>query len=173
MDSLQRLSNSERSTLYMTLLAAFAILLHRYSGQDDIVVGTPIANRQDHQLEGLIGYFVNALVMRTRIAPEKSFADLMASVRATSLEAFRHREIPFEQLKEILPPQRSLNTPPVFQVMFANQNVPTKAHRMEGLEVEPMKAAMLQVRFDLEVVISSEANEYELCWLYNRELFDR
>jgi|GEM_PF-166635 len=173
MDSLQRLSNSERSTLYMTLLAAFAILLHRYSGQDDIVVGTPIANRQDHQLEGLIGYFVNALVMRTRIAPENSFADLLASVRATALEAFRHREIPFEQLKEILPPQRSLNTPPVFQVMFANQNVPIKAHRMEGLEVEPMKAAMLQVRFDLEVVISSEANEYELCWLYNRELFDR
>jgi len=173
MDALQRLGNSKSSTLYMTLLAAFAVLLHRHSGQDDIVVGTPIANRQDHQLEGLIGYFVNALVMRTRIAPEKSFADLLASVRATALEAFRHREIPFEQLKEILPPQRSLNTPPVFQVMFAHQNVPIKAHRMEGLEVEPMKAAMLQVRFDLEVVVSSDANEVELCWLYNRELFDR
>jgi amino acid adenylation domain-containing protein len=173
MDALQRLGNSKSSTLYMTLLAAFAVLLHRYSGQDDIVLGTPIANRQDHQLEGLIGYFVNALVMRTRITPEKSFADLLASVRATALEAFRHREIPFEQLKEILPPQRSLNTPPVFQVMFAHQNVPIKAHRMEGLEVEPMKAAMLQVRFDLEVVVSSDANDVELCWLYNRELFDR
>ncbi|HEX3587317.1 MAG TPA: condensation domain-containing protein, partial [Candidatus Angelobacter sp.] len=173
MDALQRLSNNERSTLYMTLLAAFAVLLHRYSGQDDIVVGTPIANRQDHQLEGLIGYFVNALVMRTRIAPEKNFADLLASVRATALEAFRHREIPFEQLKDILPPQRSLNTPPVFQVMFANQNVPIKAHRMEGLEVEPMKAAMLQVRFDLEVAVSSDGDDVELCWLYNRDLFDR
>jgi amino acid adenylation domain-containing protein len=172
-DALQRLGNSKRSTLYMTLLAAFAVLLHRYSGQDDIVLGTPIANRQDHQLEGLIGYFVNALVMRTRIEPEKSFADLLAQVRTTALEAFRQREIPFEQLTEILPPQRSLNTPPVFQVMFAHQNVPTKAHRMEGLEVEPMKAAMLQVRFDLEVVVSSDADAVELCWLYNRDLFDR
>lgn len=173
LEGLQRLSNNERSTLYMTLLAAFAVLLHRYSGQDDIVVGTPIANRQDHQLEGLIGYFVNALIMRTRIAPEKSFRDLLASVRATALEAFRHREIPFEELRGILPAQRSLNTPPVFQVMFAHQNVPTKGHRMEGLEVEPMKAAMLQVRFDLEVVVSSDANDLELCWLYNSDLFDR
>jgi amino acid adenylation domain-containing protein len=172
-EALLRLSNAGRATLYMTLLSAFAVLLHRYSGQDDIVVGTPIANRQDPQLEGLIGYFVNALVMRTRVAPEKSFQELLATVRTTALDGYRHRDIPFEQLREILPPQRSLNTPPVFQVMFAHQNVPTAGHHMEGLEVEPMRAAMLQVRFDLEAVFSSDAENLELCWLYNRELFDR
>src|SRR5262249_30652547 len=161
------------ATLYMTLLSAFAVLLHRYSGQDDIVVGTPIANRQDPQLEGLIGYFVNALVMRTRVTPEQSFRELLTTVRATALDGYRHRDIPFEQLREILPPQRSLNTPPVFQVMFAHQNVPTTGHHMEGLDVEPMKAAMLQVRFDLEAVFSSVAEDLELCWLYNRDLFDR
>ncbi|HEY7403990.1 MAG TPA: amino acid adenylation domain-containing protein, partial [Candidatus Angelobacter sp.] len=172
-EALQRLSNSSKATLYMTLLSAFAVLLHRYSGQDDIVVGTPIANRQDPQLEGLIGYFVNALVMRTRVTPEQSFHELLATVRATALDGYRHRDIPFEQLREILPPQRSLNTPPVFQVMFAHQNVPTTGHHMEGLDVEPMKAAMLQVRFDLEAVFSSVAEDLELCWLYNRDLFDR
>ena len=170
---LNRLSNTGQATLYMTMIAAFAVLLHRYSGQDDIVVGTPIANRRDPQLEHLIGYFVNALVMRTRVAPEKSFRDLLGSVRATALDAYRHRDIPFEQLREILPAQRSLNTPPVFQVMLAHQNVPLTAQRMEGLEVEPMPAAMLQVRFDLEVAVSGIGNDVELCWLYNRDLFDR
>jgi amino acid adenylation domain-containing protein len=174
LESLQRLSNAGKATLYMTLLSAFSVLLSRYSGQDDIVVGTPIANRQDPQLEGLVGYFVNALVMRTRVAPEKSFRDLLASVRSAALDAYRHRDIPFEWLREVLPPQRNLNTPPVFQVMFAHQNVPSATQRMEGLEVEPMKAAMLQVRFDLEVAASSaDDGDIEICWLYNRDLFDR
>ncbi len=172
-EALVRISNAGRATLYMTLLSAFAVLLHRYSGQDDIVVGTPIANRQDPQLEGLIGYFVNALVMRTHVAPEKNFQELLAMVRTTALDGYRHRDIPFEQLREVLPPQRNLNIPPVFQVMFAHQNVPTTHHHMEGLEVEPIRAAMLQVRFDLEAVFSSDQAALELCWLYNRELFDR
>ena len=108
----------------MTLLAAFGVLLARYSGQDDIVVGSPIANRQEEQLEELIGFFVNTLVMRIRLTPAMSFRELLAQVRQTALEAYRYQDIPFERLVEELSPQRSLNTTPVFQVIFALQNMP-------------------------------------------------
>ena len=103
----------------MTLLAAFAVLLERHSGQQDIVVGSPIANRQDAQLEHLIGFFVNTLVMRLRVDPHRSFSELLGIVRAVTLEAYQHQNLPFERLVEELSLPRSLNTTPVYQVMFA------------------------------------------------------
>ena len=148
---LKRLSEEHQATLYMTLLAAFGVLLSRYSGQDDIVVGSPIANRQEVQLEEMIGFFVNTLVMRMRVKGEMSFGELMGEVRKTALEAYQHQEIPFERLVEELSPERSLNRTPVFQVSFALQNAPWVPAHLKGLEVEPVRGGELRVRFDLEV----------------------
>src|ERR1041384_6162705 len=121
----------------MTLLAAFGVLLWRYSGEEDIVVGTPIANRQDAKLEGLIGFFVNALVMRMRVSGEKSFEELLREVKKTTLEAYQHQDVPFEKLVEELAPVRSMNTTPLFQVTFALQNVALESQEMTDLDAEP------------------------------------
>ena len=96
----------------MTLLAAFAVLMHRYSGQDDIVVGSPIANRQDERMEGLIGYFANMLAMRVRVDPNASFRELLDQVREFALEAYRHQDIPFERLLEELSVSRNSSRRP-------------------------------------------------------------
>ena len=170
---LKRLSQDHQSTLYMTLLAVFGMLLSRYSGQDDIVVGSPIANRQEEQLEALIGFFVNSLVMRVRPRGEMSFGELLSEVRQTALAAYEHQDVPFERLVEELSPERSLNTTPLFQVMFALQNAPLDKQQLKHLEVNPIRGGELRVRFDLEVHAFERAGEITLSWLYNRDLFDR
>src|SRR5262245_30755774 len=170
---LQQLSRSRQSTLYMTLLAAFGVLLGRYSNQDDIVLGSPIANRQEALLEELIGFFVNTLVLRLRLQPELSFAELLGEVRQTALEAYQHQNLPFERLVEELAPQRSLNTTPLFQVLFALQNAPQVEQQMEGLAVEPLPGDALRVRCDLELHAWEHEGGLTLSWLYNRDLFDR
>src|SRR5262249_26340323 len=147
---LKRLSQANQATLYMTLLAGFGVLMSRYSGQDDIVVGSPIANRQEAQLEGVIGVFVNTLGMRVKGERERSFGELLGEVRRVALEAYQHQDVPFERLVEELSPPRSLNTTPLFQVNFALQNAPRVERRMEGLEIEPVGGDELRVRFDLE-----------------------
>lgn len=170
---LKQLTHENQSTLYMTLLSAFALLLHRYSGQDDIVVGSPIANRQEAQLEQMIGFFVNSLVMRVRLNPEQSFTELLASTRSTALEAYQHQDVPFERLVEQLAPQRSLNKTPIFQVVFAVQNAPMGRQQLKGLEVEPVGGDELRVRFDLELHVFEHGDHLGFYWLYNRGLFDR
>ena len=157
----------------MTLLAVFGMLLSRYSGQDDIVVGSPIANRQEEQLEALIGFFVNSLVMRVRPRSEMSFGELLSQVRQTALAAYEHQDVPFERLVEELSPERSLNTTPLFQVMFALQNAPMDKQQLKQLEVNPVNGGELRVRFDLEVHAFERGGEIALHWLYNRDLFDR
>ena len=104
---LRRLNQANQTTLYMTMLSAFAVLLSRYSGQDDIVVGSPTANRQDAQLERMIGFFVNTMVMRVRVGQASSFRELLAEVKQTALEAYQHQDVPFEKLVEELAPHRS------------------------------------------------------------------
>jgi amino acid adenylation domain-containing protein/non-ribosomal peptide synthase protein (TIGR01720 family) len=171
--ALKQLGQAHGTTLYMTLLAAFAVLLQRYSGQDDIVVGSPIANRQDTQLEALIGFFVNSLVMRVRVNPEGSFRQLLAAVRGTTLDAYMHQDIPFERLVEALSPERRLSVTPIFQVMFALQNTPIGPQQVKGLEIAPVVGDELQVRFDLEVHALEREGRIDFYWLYNRDLFDR
>ena len=149
-ESLKRLSHAQQATLYMTMLSAFAVLLARYSGQDDIVVGSAIANRQEAQLEKLIGFFVNSLVMRVRLSPHMTFKGLMAEVRQTTLAAYQHQDMPFERLVEELSPERSLNTRPIFQVVFALQNVPHSQQRLAGLEVESIPGSDLRGRAELQ-----------------------
>ena len=170
---LKHLSQKEQATLYMTLLAAFAVLLSRYSGQDDIVVGSPIANRQDAQLEEMIGFFVNSLVMRVRVQAEMSFRQLLGEVRRTALEAYQHQDVPFERIVGELAPQRSLNTTPLYQVMLEVQNAAYELHELEGLVVERVRSNGLKVRFDLEMHAFDHGGKSGFFLLYNRDLFDR
>lgn len=170
--ALKRLAHSGNATLYMALLSALAVLLERYSGQKDIVVGSPIANRQEAQLEKLIGFFVNSLVMRIRVEEEQTFPQLLARVREVALAAYQHQDLPFEKLVEELAPRRSLNTPPIFQVMFALQNAPMTAQRIKGLEIEPIESKEMRVRLDLEVHARESGAGLEFHWVYNSDLFE-
>jgi hypothetical protein len=169
---LKQLSRRHQATLYMTLLASFGVLLARYSGQDDIVVGSPIANRQEANLEQMIGFFVNPLVLRMRIKPAMSFADLLAQVRRTALDSYEHQDVPFERLVEEISPQRSLNSSPIFQVVFTMQDLQDPP-QMKDLQVERLRPGQLQARFDLLVHTREREGGVDIVWLYNRDLFDR
>jgi amino acid adenylation domain-containing protein len=162
-----------RSTLYMTLLTAFAVLMHHYSGQDDIVVGSPIANRQDERLEGLIGFFANMLAMRVKVDPNASFRELLDQVREFALEAYRHQDVPFERVLEELYVDRSLNRTPVFQVIFALQNASSGLQELKGLKIEELGAEAWTARFDLEVNAIERNGQLDIVWIYKRDLFDR
>ena len=146
---LNELSRREGLTLFMTLLAGFQILLSRYSGQDDIVVGTPIAGRSRVEIEGLIGFFVNTLVMRTKLTGEPTVRQALSRVREMALEAHAHQDLPFERLVEELQPDRSLSHTPVFQVMFTLQNAPEGRMRMEGLSISEQGFEIESEKFDL------------------------
>ncbi|HZU33902.1 MAG TPA: amino acid adenylation domain-containing protein, partial [Candidatus Angelobacter sp.] len=169
---LKQVGQANDATLYMVLLSAFALLLQRYSGQNDIVVGSPIANRQDSQLENLIGFFVNSLIMRVRPGIEQGFPQLLASVRNVALEAYQHQDLPFERLVEELSPERRLNAAPIFQVIFALQNAPMAVEQFKDLQVEAVAADDPRVRIDLEVHAVEHDAVLDLHWLYSRDLFD-
>ena len=171
--ALKRISQEHNATLYMVLLSAFAVLLSRYSGQDDVVIGSPIANRQDPQLEDMIGFFVNTLVLRIRLDAAMSFSDLFQQVRETALDAYRYQDVPYERLVEEVLPTRRLDQTPIFQVLFALQNTPTSASRFEELEITPLRAGEPRVRYDLEANAWEREGSIALSWLYNRDLFDR
>ncbi len=157
----------------MLVFAAFNVLLSRWSGQQDIVVGTPIAGRRRTELEGLVGFFANTLALRTRVDGARAFRELLREVRATALEAFAHQDLPFEKLVEVLKPPRNLAHSPVFQVLFVLQNAPWEAERFGDLRVSPAEIAPGDTaRFDLSV----SAAEFEgRLWLgleYSTDLFD-
>ena len=173
MEKVAALKQCGRSTLYMTLLAAFAVLMHRYSGQNDIVVGSPIANRQDERLEGVIGFFSNMLVMRVGVNPNASFRELLDQVREFALEAYRHQDIPFERLVDELSVDHSVNRTPIFQVIFALQNASSELQELKGLQIEELGAEAWTVRFDLEVNAIERNGQLDIVWIYNRDLFDR
>jgi len=169
---LKRISQEHGATLYMTLLAAYGVLLSRYSGQEDVVVGSPVANRQECGVEGLIGFFVNTLAMRMRVRAGMSFAELLGQVKQTALEAYQHQDVPFERLVEELSPQRSLHATPLVQVTFAMQNAPWQPQQLRGLEVEVIERDQHRVRFDLELQAFETNSQLRLVWTYNRDLFD-
>jgi amino acid adenylation domain-containing protein len=149
--ALEALSQQEGVTLFMTLLAAFQTLLYRYTQQEDIVVGSPIANRNRSEIEGLIGFFVNSLVLRTHLSGNPTFRELLSRVREVALGAYAHQDLPFEKLVEELHPERSLNQNPLFQVVFALQNAPMEALELPGLTLSPLQFVDTgTTRFDLE-----------------------
>lgn len=150
-EALEALSQQEGVTLFMTLLAAFQTLLHRYTQQEDIAVGSPIANRNRSELEGLIGFFVNSLVLRTNVSGNPTFRELLSRVREVALGAYAHQDLPFEKLVEELHPERNLNQNPLFQVVFALQNAPMEALELPGLTLSPLQFVDTgTTRFDLE-----------------------
>lgn len=172
LSALKDLGQNTQTTLFMTLLATFAVLLQRYSGQHDIVVGSPIANRQDVLLEQLIGFFVNSLALRVHVKTEEDFHQLLQAVRSMTLEAYVHQDVPFARLVEALAPRRSLNVSPIFQVLFALQNAPMGDQQFTGLDIEPLKLPGLLVHFDLELHAREHNGALELHWVYNPDLFD-
>ncbi|MBN8468384.1 non-ribosomal peptide synthase/polyketide synthase [Corallococcus exiguus] len=171
-ERLGALGQQEKATPFMTLLAAFQVLLGRYSGQDDICVGSPIAGRRMARLEGLIGFFVNTLVLRSRLAPGATFRELVRQVRETTLDAYAHQDLPFEQLVEELRPERDLSTPPLFQVMFVVQNAPVSALRVPGLKLQPLDVETSTSRFDLTLQFAESPEGWAGSLEYNTDLFD-
>ncbi|MBO1049497.1 MAG: non-ribosomal peptide synthase/polyketide synthase [Dolichospermum sp. DEX182a] len=169
---LQSLSGESGTTLFMTLLAAFTTLLYRYSGESDILLGTPIANRNHDQIESLIGFFVNTLVLRTNFADNPSFNNLLAQIRETTLQAYEHQDVPFEQVVEALQPQRSLSHSPLFQVMFILQNVPMNEVELPGVTLTTLDADNTIAKFDLTLSISETEQGLFGSWEYNTDLFD-
>ncbi|MBD1832152.1 amino acid adenylation domain-containing protein [Cyanobacteria bacterium FACHB-472] len=149
--ALEALSQQEGVTLFMTLLAAFQTFLYRYTQQEDIAVGSPIANRNRSEIEGLIGFFVNSLVLRTNFDGNPTFRSLLSRVREVSLGAYAHQDLPFEKLVEELHPERNLNQNPLFQVVFALQNAPMSALELPDLTLSPLQFVDTETtRFDLE-----------------------
>jgi amino acid adenylation domain-containing protein len=171
-DSLRELSRREGVTLFMTLLAAFQTLLLRYTQQEDLVVGTPIANRNQSETEGLIGYFANTLVLRSDLSGNPTFRELLKRVREVSLEAYAHQELPFEKLVEELQPQRSLSHMPLVQVLFALQNVPKTNLVMPSLDVSEFSFDRHTSKLDLSLY-TRETDEGLSNWFeYSTDLFE-
>ena len=170
--SLKELSRGEGATLFMTLLAAFSTLLCRYSGQRDILVGTPIANRNRAETESLIGFFVNTLIFRTRLSEQMTFRELLGQVRETALEAYAHQDLPFEKLVEELQPERSLSHSPVFQVMLDLQNAPMRDLELQGLRLTPLPFDSRLAKFDLILTVSETEGRLSGQLEYNVDLFD-
>ncbi|HEY2840984.1 MAG TPA: condensation domain-containing protein, partial [Pirellulales bacterium] len=170
---LRRLAGEEGATLFMTLLAAFQILLARYSRQKDVCVGTPIANRSRPELEPLIGFFVNTLVIRGRLEGNPSFRGLLAQLRETTLSAFAHQDLPFEHLVEHLHPSRDTSRTPLVQVMFVLQNIPLRSRDVAGLSISDVSFDHAPIsNFDLTLNVDEHADRLDLSLVYNTDLFE-
>lgn len=170
---LKALGSRESVTLFMILLAAFQVLLHRWSGQDDIAVGVPLAGRNRAELEGLIGFFVNMLVLRGDLSGDPPFVGHLARVRQRCLDAYAHQDLPFEKLVEQLAPSRDLSRNPLFQVSFALQNTVPPDWRLAGLDVEPVEGvAYDNAKFDLSVSVTETAGRLQARIEYAAALFD-
>ncbi|WP_416136204.1 amino acid adenylation domain-containing protein [Aquabacterium sp. A7-Y] len=170
---LRQVGQRHGTTLFASLLAGFAVLLHRYSGQRDLRIGTPVANRHRLETEGLIGLFVNTLVMRCRVEPELDFGSLLRQVRETTLGAQAHQDLPFEQLVEALLPERDLSRSPLFQVMFILNPAPAAQQTLPGLTVEALAAEHRTAKFDLSLIANErEDGGVSASFEYSTDLFD-
>ncbi|MEJ2418786.1 MAG: amino acid adenylation domain-containing protein, partial [Exilibacterium sp.] len=161
------------ATLYMTLLSAWAVVLARHSNQSDIVIGSPVANRNHPQTESLIGFFVNTLVMRIKLEDGRSFAELLSAVRQITLDAYTHQDIPFEYLVEALQPERNTGYSPLFQVMFALQNVPVREYRFADVSLSPVDFDYVVAKFDLTLYLEESGEGLTGVLEYNTDLFKR
>lgn len=171
--ALRNLSTRENVTLYMTLLAAFKTLLHRYTGQGDILIGSPIANRTRVELEPLVGFFVNTLVLRTDLADDPTFQTLLKRVSRTAFESYAHQDLPFEKLVEELHPERDLSRHPIFQVLFVLKNLPDRdLHNPPGLHVERFEVEYRTAKFDLSLYVDEDGPQIKGFFEYNTDLFE-
>ncbi|MBA3354607.1 MAG: amino acid adenylation domain-containing protein [Pyrinomonadaceae bacterium] len=171
-EELQRLSQREGVTLFITLLAAFQMLLFRYTGLEDIVVGSPIAGRNRAEIEDLIGSFASMLVLRTDLSGDPTFRELLAHVRGVALGAYAHQDLPFEKLVEELQPERSLSHNPLFQVVFGLQNAPMPPLEFSGLALNPLQVDHWTAKFDLVLHMVEQAEGLRGRLEYKTDLFD-
>ena len=168
---LKWLSRKHNVTLFMTVAAAFQTLLYRYSQQEDIVVGTPIAGRNQEEIESLIGCFVNTMVLRVRVRDELSFAELVGQVKDVALGAYAHQDVPFEKLVEELHTERTLSYTPLFQVLFVLQNLPGEAREFSGLKMQEIDIPSETSKFDLTLSLKDRDGALQGWFEYNSDLF--
>ncbi|MGZ3459297.1 MAG: non-ribosomal peptide synthetase, partial [Archangium sp.] len=171
-EALEELSRREGATLFMTLMSAFQVLLSRYTGQQDVLVGTDIANRTRADTEGLIGFFINQLVMRGRLDEAPTFRELLARTRQTALAAYAHQDLPFEELVRVLNPDRSGGHAPLFQTKLILQNAPTAAIELPGLTLTPLEVESGSARMDLLVALMETEDGLACTWEYSTDLFE-
>jgi hypothetical protein len=171
-DQVRDLGRQEGATLFMTLLAAFQVLLHRYSGQDDFAIGTPIAGRTRSELEGLVGLFVNTLVLRAELKGDPDFRAVLRRVRQAALAAYSHQDLPFEQIVAVLHPERDPARSPLFQALFAFQNPPVPALQSPGLVMTPLEPDSGTSKFDLALFAGESDSGLRLEMQYSTDLFD-
>ncbi|ACB52418.1 peptide synthetase [Crocosphaera subtropica ATCC 51142] len=171
-DGLKQLSQQHNSTLFMVLLAAFNVLLHRYTHSEDIIVGSPIANRNRSEIEGLIGFFANTLALRSHLSGTMTFVQLLQQVRETTLGAYSHQDLPFEQLVDALQPERDLSYTSLFQVMFVLQNIPMQSLELPGLSLQSVKPESTTAKFDLTLFMTETAEGLIGTFEYNTDLFE-
>ncbi|MBT5903247.1 MAG: amino acid adenylation domain-containing protein [Opitutaceae bacterium] len=168
-----KLARGEGATLFMVLLAAWEAMLSRHTGQEDFAVGTPIAGRTRTELEGMIGLFLNTLVLRADITEDPTFAELLGRVRTTTLDAYAHQDAPFEQIVEALNPPRDLSRPPLFQTLLVVQNAPVGEAEVEGVTLEALRPDGLTAKYELTLAARERAGDLELSLEFNEALFDR
>ncbi|MBD2508879.1 condensation protein [Nostoc muscorum FACHB-395] len=172
-EKLKALNQRQGITLFMILLAAFQTLLHCYTDQEDIVVGTDIANRNQAETKELIGFFVNQLVLRTDLSGNPTFVELLERVREMTLEAYAHQDLPFDKLVDVLNPKRELNRTPLFQVKIVLENTQTPSLELPGLSITSLKVENKTVQFDLLLELNETDQGLFGVWEYNTDLFDR
>ncbi|HVR97036.1 MAG TPA: condensation domain-containing protein, partial [Thermoanaerobaculia bacterium] len=170
---LTALGHAMGATPFMVLLTGFGLLLSRYAGQPDLVIGTPIANRNRPEIEGLIGFFVNTLALRLELPSEQPARRLLAATRETLLDAYAHQDLPFEKLVEALSPERSLAQAPLFQVFFAFQNAPFPVRELPGLSLTATEVDNGTAKFDLGLMLREEGSGFAGSFEYATDLFDR
>lgn len=170
--ALKKLSAGESVSLFTTMLAAFQLLLFRYTGQEDVSVGSPVANRNRAEIEGLIGFFLNTLVMRTDLSGNPAFRELLGRARATVLGAFAHQELPFETLVETLQPTRTLNQNPLFQAMFVLLGGEENTWSAPGLQLTPITVEEADAKFDLMLNLTETGGRISGWLVYDTDLFD-
>ncbi|MFN2529802.1 MAG: amino acid adenylation domain-containing protein [Pyrinomonadaceae bacterium] len=171
-EDLKQLSLDERVTLYMTLLAAFNVLLWRYTNHNDLVIGSPIANRTRAETEDLIGFFVNTLVLRTDLSGNPTFRDVLNRVKKVAVGAYAHQDVPFEKLVEELSPERDPSRNPLFQVSFVLQNATRSQLVLSGLTLLPLEIHSGTAKFDLSLSILETPEGLKATWEYDTDLFD-
>ncbi|HEY9405348.1 MAG TPA: amino acid adenylation domain-containing protein [Pyrinomonadaceae bacterium] len=171
-ERLVSLGRGSDATLFMTLLTAYSILLHRYTEADDLVIGSPIANRVRPELVSLVGFFVNTLPLRIDLSGDPSVRELLARVRRTAVEAYSHQDVPFEQLVEELRPERNLGHAPIFQVMLVLQNAPAPDLGKTSLEISPVEPRAVAAKFDCTLSIEETADGLACMIEYDTDLFD-
>ncbi len=172
-NALRELSRRRGVTLYMTLLAAYQTLLHRYTGAEDICVGSPIAHRPLRETEQLIGCFLNTLVLRSDLGADLTFAELLHRVRETTLDAYAHQDVPFEQLVDALQPERATDRSPLFQVTFSLLNTPALANaQQQNLTLRSIESNTGTAQFDLQLLMVDDERELTATFVYNTDLFE-